>query len=189
MALVCIFLAGCAGIDVSGHGVYPFSARFDASVERDGRQTRFSGAVRVLDSDRGMAQVYGPGGLALYTLEMDHRDLLLMDMWGRTVFQESLPVDGVPGLIAGVLPQARPLMRCSQTCYYPWGSLHFDRSMLPRQVHAGLVHGMDAFFISQPGGIRVLVNRGDTSMEICLQEIQGGRWSKYSMDILEGEKR
>lgn len=142
----------------------------------------FDGALAITSSEHGFAQIFGPGGLAAYSVSVARGEVKLYDMWGRVIREQSVPLDQLLGLIAGVPPGMRYLWRSSldggATVTYTWGTLTADENLLPLELHIKGDPALDVQFIRDENTITLLMNLGSDRLRLTLDVIAGGRWIK-----------
>jgi hypothetical protein len=85
LCLSTILISGCASLRVPEADIYPFQAGFSGTVSVNGEDLSFQGALSLVSSDRGFAQIYGPMGLTLYTADLSEGIVRIYDVWGREV--------------------------------------------------------------------------------------------------------
>jgi hypothetical protein len=173
-------LGGCATLEVPPDGTYPFRAAFTGSATVQGRALSFDGALAVTSSEQGFAQVYGPGGLAAYSVGITEGEVTIHDMWGRIIRQYSVPLDQFLGLIAGEPPRMRYFWKRSldgrASVTYTWGTLVVDGNHLPHELHVKGDPPLDVLFVQGGNTITLLMERGSDRLRLVLDVIQGGRW-------------
>ena len=171
--LLVVILGGCATLPTQPSAAYPFRAEFTFHDESTGEDV--SGAVMLESAGHGIAQAYGPMGLAVATAKIDSGRISVEDTWGQVLYQTSLPIDDLPGLLAGDLPRSK-LLRRSPTeagfCLrYIWGQIDADRSMRPIRLRQG--KSTDLTFTYENG-------------RICLSGTFDGKPLAFDVDVLEG---
>ncbi len=180
-ALWCLLLGGCATLPAPSGGVYPFRAAFVGSGMIEGGSVSFEGALSITSPEQGFAQVYGPGGLAAYSVNVTRGEVKVYDMWGRLVSEYSVPLDQFMGLIAGMPPGMRYLWRRSAdgltSVTDTWGRLVIDERRLPRELHLRGEPGITVNFVEEKGTITLLINRGSDRLRLDLDITRGGRWA------------
>jgi len=173
--------AGCAALRVPSEGAYPFRASFEGTAFIEGRTVPFEGALSIASEDRGLAQIYGPGGIAAYTLDITEDRARLYDLWGKQIEQYSFPGDQFIGLIAGVPPHSRYLWKRSAdggtSVTYSWGNLIIDENALPRELHVRSTPPLDVSFDGKGRTIALMMTRGSDKVGITLTVVEGGRWN------------
>ena len=126
------------------------------------------------------ASVYGPGGLAAYSVDVTQGEVRLLDMWGRLAGRYSIPLDQFLGLMAGAPPDMRYLWRSSfdggESITYTWGTLATNGNLLPRELYVRGDPPLDVRFIQDGKTITLLMNLGTDRLRLTLDVIAGGRW-------------
>lgn len=185
-----LLASGCASLKVPTEGSYPFRARFEGTALVKGEEVRFEGALSIVSRDRGSAQVYGPLGLVLYSLDIAEGKASLYDVWGKKVREYRFPYEKFMGLMAGIPPDTPYLWRSGldhgSSLTYLWGSLTLDEEELPRQVHVKSSPPVDASFTRNGRIITLLMNHGSDKLELSMVVIQGGKWLKGVVGNQEG---
>lgn len=180
--LIIVLLSGCASLRIPEEGAYPFRAAFSGSALVLGETIPFDGGLSIVAGDQGFAQIYGPGGLAAYTLDVKEGKVSLYDMWGKEIDQYSFPGEQFIGLIAGVPPGSRYLWKRSRgngvLITYTWGNLLLDENNLPRELHIRGDPPLNVSFIRKSRTIALMMTRGSDKVELSLSVIEGGRWNK-----------
>lgn len=186
-----IFLAalatGCAGIRVPTEGVFPCRMTFEGrAVSRD-LQIPITGAASLSSTTAGLAQIYGPLGLAAYTIEMQNGEVKISDMWGKGLKTYTVPIKECIGLLAGVPIQRPCLYRRREDggfrLEYLWGQVLLDQSFLPREMHVNAGDGLDLYLVPRGQGIRLLMDRGSDKLDLQIQIVEGGRWRHAQDDL------
>lgn len=180
-ALCLVILAGCARLEISREGLYPFRAEFLAEGTVRGEKTAVSGALVLHSAESGVIQAYGPGGLGTYAVDILPEALIIRDMWGRQADEVDLPVPGAAGLVAGDMPDQAYLYREETSggtrLVYPWGILVVDEKVLPREVHVPSGPGLDISFSPQGRDVILDVVHGPDTLQVRFTIIEGGRWA------------
>lgn len=187
MLFIVLMAAGCAGIQVPIEGVFPCRMQFEGRAEIKGLSIPLTGAAQITSTSAGVAQVYGPGGLAAFTIDMHDGDVKILDMWGRTIKTYSIPLKDCIGFLAGVPYEGPYLYRRSMEkgmqITYPWGNIRLDQALLPREIHVDTGHVLDLLFTPEHEGIHLLINHGSDKLDLQIQILEGGRW-RYAQDNL-----
>ena len=175
-----LMLAGCAHLEVPSQNIYPFRAEFDGEGVFDGSDIRITGALLLKSQGSGLAQIYGPGGTASYTIDIDGANLILKDMWGEKTDVIPLPMRDMVGLFAGDVPRGTYLYREETNegarVIYPWGVLYIDEASLPREIHVKKEPPLVVIFKPQGRNVAIEVSHGLDILRLSLFVIQGGRW-------------
>jgi len=177
-----IYLAwGCAGVHIPlTHDEFPFRAEFDLNGSIQGKKIHYGGAVVLASQTQGLAQLYGPGGLTLYTLKVDEGLITIDDVWGVPLAQYEIPRTDLIGLMAGTVPGGPYLFKrkklSSQILTYTWGSLVLDERLLPEKLHVRNGDGLDIYFDPQGETTKLNIFHGSDTLQLSLSIIQGGRW-------------
>lgn len=178
--LTLVLLAGCAHLEVPRQDIYPFRAEFTARGNVRGTDLDVQGAILLTSPESGIIQTYGPGGVATGTIDITPGGFVLRDMWGRVTDTRDLPLRGIVGLIAGDVPRGSYLYRVrtgdGMRVVYPWGSLHVDEAVLPRELHIEGERALDVGFTASGGTVNLEVRHGADTMWSSLLVRQGGRW-------------
>ncbi|HDP24342.1 MAG TPA: hypothetical protein ENN34_02755 [Deltaproteobacteria bacterium] len=180
LILVLLLSSGCAHLEVTEHEIYPFRAVFDVKGVIDGEEINTTGALLVTSRSSAIAQIYGPGGLAIYTTEISEGTLVLKDTWARVVHSSSVPVKDIVGVIAGDVPRGVYLRRTRaesrDLITYPWGKLLVDSLMRPRQVHLKTTPALEIHLTPGYPDLLLLIMRGSDTVLVSMAITQGGRW-------------
>ena len=183
-ALWCLLLSGCATLPQPSGAVYPFRAALSGSGVIEGRPVGFEGALSITSPEQGHAQIYGPGGLAAYSVNVSRGEVKVYDMWGRLVGESSVPLEKFMGLVAGMPPGTRYLWKRSEnelmTVTYTWGRLVLDERQLPRELHVRGEPEVTVYFVQGKDTITLLINRGSDRLRLDLDVAGGGRWARHS---------
>jgi hypothetical protein len=175
-----LLLSGCAHLEIPAGNTYPYRAEFQGSGMVNGMELNVSGALYLSSMEAGTMEVYGPGGLAVYVIDVQGDTLILKDMWGNKVDEISLPLSDMAGLFAGDVPRGAYLYREQvqegMKVTYHWGRLFIDGKMLPREVHINSDPPIDVKFTPAGKDINLTVDHGQDSIIIKLFIRQGGRW-------------
>jgi hypothetical protein len=178
--LCMLWLSGCAHLEIPAGNTYPFRAEFQGSGMINGMELNVSGALYLSSMRTGTIEVYGPGGLAAYVMDVQGDTLVLKDMWGNKLDEISLPLSDMAGMIAGDVPRGAYLYREKtpegMKVTYHWGGLQVDGKTLPREVHINSDPPVEARFNPAGKEVNVRVNHGRDSIIIQLLVRQGGRW-------------
>lgn len=181
MLALASILSGCASLRIPAEGAYPFRASFEGSALVQGKTIPFQGGLSIVAEDRGLAQIYGPGGLAAFTLDITSDRARLYNLWGKQIDQYSFPGEQFIGLLAGVPPHSRYLWKRSSndgtSVTYSWGNLLLDEYNLPRELHVRSTPPLDLTFAGKGRTIALMMTRGSDKVDITLSVIEGGRWN------------
>lgn len=179
-----LFLTGCASLSIPTADVYPFRAAFEGSASVQGEDINFEGAMAIVSRDRGYAQIYGPMGLAAFTLEISEGRVKVYDVWGKQIKLYTLPAEQFLGLVAGVPPESPYLWKRTRNAMtsvtYTWGNLNIDEDLLPRELHIRGDPSVDASFTGNGRTIRLMMTHGSDKVQLSISVIEGGRWGKAS---------
>ena len=190
LLLALLLASGCASLKVPAEGSYPFRARFDGTAKVKGEEVSFEGALSIVSRDRGSAQIYGPLGLVLYTLDIAEGKVSVYNVWGKKVREYLFPCEAFMGLMAGIPPDTPYLWRRrleeGSSLTYLWGRLTLDGEDLPRLVHVKSTPPVDASFKQQGRIITLLMDHGSDKLELSMVVIQGGRWLQGVVGNEEG---
>jgi hypothetical protein len=185
-----LLASGCASLKVSTEGSYPFRAEFDGSALVKGEEVTFEGALSIVSRDKCFAQIYGPLGLVIYTMDISDGKARLYNVWGTRVREYDFPYDEFMGLIAGIPPDSPYLWKRSveggSSVTYYWGRLGLDDDALPMQVHVKSSPPVDASFTRSDKIIKLMMNHGSDKLELSMVVIEGGRWLKRSVANQQG---
>jgi len=185
MLMLMLLAAGCAGIQVPTEGVFPCRMRFEGRIETKGHEIPVDGAAALSSTSTGLAQLYGPLGLAAFTAHMHDGQIQIMDMWGRTLKTYRVPLKECIGLMAGIPPRGPYLYRRrledGMRFVFIWGEVVLDRAGLPREMRVNSKEGFHVYFRPEGEGIRLLMDRGSDKLELQIRIIEGGRW-RYAQD-------
>jgi hypothetical protein len=177
---ILLLTAGCASLKVPTEGSYPFRARFDGTALVKGEEVSFQGALSVVSRDKASAQIYGPLGLVLFTMDIDGGRARLYNVWGRMVNEYDFPYDEFVGIVAGIPPDTPYLWMRSTgegaSVKYLWGSILLDGADLPRQVHVQSSPPVDAVFTRDNKIITLMMEHGSDKLKLSMDVIEGGRW-------------
>lgn len=180
LLMLMLLMAGCAGIQVPTEGVFPCRMRFEGRIETKGQEIPVAGAAALSSTSTGLAQLYGPLGLAAFTAHMQDGQIQIMDMWGRTLKTYSVPLKESIGLMAGIPPRGPYLYRQrlddGTRFVYVWGEVVLDHAGLPRELRVNSGEGLHGYFRPEGEGIRLLMNRGSDKLDLQIRIIEGGRW-------------
>lgn len=180
MLFITLIFTGCARIQVPLDNTFPYRAEFEGEAIVGGQVTPISGAICLHSATSGVAQVYGPGGLAAYSIALQDGEVKLMDMWGNALdtFRVPLP-DGI-GLLAGVPPGGTYLYQRTvaqgRRIVYLWGELLLDEGLRPRELHVTQGQAFDCTFVPDVAGMGLLIQRGSDKLTLTFHSMQGGRW-------------
>jgi hypothetical protein len=185
-----LMVSGCASLRVPEAGSYPFRAEFDGNALVKGEEVSFQGALSIVSRDKGFAQIYGPLGLVIYTMDISDGKARLYNLLGKKVREYDFPYEEFMGLIAGIPPDTPYLWKRSveggSSVTYYWGRLVLDESALPRQVHVKSSPPVEASFTQGNKIIKLMMDHGSDKLELSMVVIEGGRWLKRSAVNEEG---
>lgn len=180
MLLATVLAAGCARIQVPLDGTFPYRAEFEGESCVGGQVSPISGAICLTSATAGVAQVYGPGGLAAYTITLQDGEVKLMDMWGAPLATFTVPLSDGIGLLAGVPPGGAYLYQRTvsqgRRIVYLWGELVLDEGLRPRELHVKQGQAFDCTFVPDVAGMGLLIQRGSDKLTLTFHSMQGGRW-------------
>lgn len=180
LVLSALVLSGCAHVQVPLEGAFPFRAEFEGEAFIAGQSQTLSGAACINSASAGLAQLYGPGGLALYTIALEDGAIKVMDLWGSLLHTTTLPIKDGLGLLAGVPPAGAYLYQRTtaegQRIVYAWGEVLLDTDLRPREMHVRRGGALDLYFRPEAQGIRLLIHRGSDTLSLQIRTVQGGRW-------------
>jgi hypothetical protein len=175
-----LLLVGCAHLEVPSKSIYPFRAEFNGSGVINGVDTRISGALYLTSGGSGIVEIYGPGGMASYTVDINRDNLILKDMWGNKTDEMTLPLNDIAGLFAGDVPRGAYFYKkktaCGTKVNYSWGGLCIDDNSLPKEVQVHSNPPLELIFSSQGKNVILKVSHGLDTLRITLMIRQGGRW-------------
>jgi hypothetical protein len=161
--------------------------RFEGRVETKGLDIPITGAANLNSTSAGLAQIYGPLGLAAFTAQMQDGKMKIMDMWGRTLKTYTIPLKECLGLLAGVPLEGSYLYRrrvgSGLQIVYVWGEVLLDNALLPREMHVKTGEGLNLYFTPLGEGIHLLMDRGSDKLDLQIQILEGGRW-RHAQDNL-----
>lgn len=185
-----LMVSGCASLKVPVEGSYPFRAEFDGNAVVKGEEVSFQGALSIVSRDKGFAQIYGPLGLVIYTMDISDGKARLFNVWGKKVREYDFPYEQFMGLVAGIPPDTPYLWKRSvdggSSVTYLWGRLVLDGNALPRLVHVKSSPPVDASFSQDNKIIKLMMGHGSDKLELSMFVIEGGRWLKRSVGNEEG---
>ncbi|MDT8273417.1 MAG: hypothetical protein RRA35_09525 [Desulfomonilia bacterium] len=180
LILVLLLSSGCAHLEVKEHEIYPFRAIFDVTGTVGGEVINTSGAMLITSRSSAIAQIYGPGGLAMYTAEISEGTLVLKDTWARVVHSSSVPVKDIVGVVAGDVPRGIYLRRTRAESHdlitYTWGKLLMDSLIRPRQVHVNTKPALEIHLTPAHPDLLLLIMRGSDTVLVSVAITEGGRW-------------
>ncbi|MBN2298542.1 MAG: hypothetical protein JXM72_08105 [Deltaproteobacteria bacterium] len=182
--LICVMtfflFLGCAGLSVPESNQYPFRAEFEAVAVVDGETLRVNGALFITSSTSGIAEIYGPSGLSVFTLHMQEGELSVLDTWGRQLNRYSIPLKDIIGLIAGTPPHGLYLFKKksqdSLKVTYTWGYLFLGKDQLPKEIHIRGEPSLDAVFSIDGNILTLLIIYGSDTLHLSVDIKEGGRW-------------
>jgi len=175
-----LMLSGCAHLEIPTVDTYPFRAEFQGNGKINGMDLNVTGAMYLSSMKNGAVEVYGPGGLAAFLIDVQGDTLVLKDMWGNKEKEVSLPLSDMAGLFAGDVPRGAYLYREKtpegMKVTYHWGRLFVDDRMLPQEIQINADPPIEVKFAPTGKDIHLTVNHGGESFVIKLLVRQGGRW-------------
>ncbi len=181
-----MLLTSCASLKIPNADVYPFRAVFEGRASVQGEDISFKGALAIVSRDHGYAQIYGPMGLAAFTLDISQGQVKIYDVWGKQIKQYTLPAEQFLGLIAGVPPESPYLWKRTRndttSVTYTWGNLHVDEDLLPQELHIRGNLPADAIFTRKDGTIGLMMTYGSDKVQLSISVVSGGRWGKGSFN-------
>ena len=172
---LCLFwLSACASLPQVAPGAFPLRAEF--SCRWAGAEA--AGALLLDSATSGLAQAYGPMGLAAATARVSAGQLSVEDVWGQVFFSDRLPLEDLPGILAGELPRRGLVSRRRTeqgTCLrYVWGRVWLDQRELPVRIVVGQATDLQLGFAA--GRLNVQGQVGERPLELELRVLEGGRW-------------
>jgi hypothetical protein len=171
-------VSGCASLPPSPQTCYPFRAAFEARMGQDEGLKSMAGALLLESSDRGLAQAYGPMGLASGTVRIADGRLSLEDVWGQSLGDSELPLRDLPGLLAGDLPRRGLISSRRQAdgrrLRYVWGLIWLDAAGRPARIAVG--SDTDLWLESAAGRLAVRGCVAGLDLELDLEVLEGGCW-------------
>lgn len=171
-------LSGCASLPPVAPSCYPFRAAFEARLGPAGDSRSMAGALLLEDSDRGLAQVYGPMGLAAGTVRIADGRLSLEDVWGQILGSSELPLRNLPGLLAGDLPCRGLIANRRQAdgrrLRYVWGQIWLDAAGRPARIAVG--PDTDLRLEAAGGHLAARGSFAGRELELDLEVLEGGCW-------------
>ena len=183
-----IILSGCATLQVPEDKVFPFRASFEGTAVIDGEEHAFQGAMKMVSSTSAFAQVYGPAGITLYSVNASQDLLIVNDMWGKPLKKEALPQDGFLRLLAGLPPDSPYIWKSTEDrgsrLIFHWGTLILDRFLLPLDLDVRTTPAIHAAFLRDGRTITLMMTRGSDKVVLTMQVLEGGRW-EYGISLDE----
>jgi len=178
--LIFPFILGCASLSVPVPDQYPFRAEFSTFAVIGEKELRADGALFIKSDTEGVAQIYGPGGFTAFTLDMKDGVLAVLDAWGRQLYQYSVPLEDIAGLIAGTPPRGRYLFKRKSgeklKVTYAWGSILLGENMVPAEIHVRGDTRLDVSFDSDGNTLTLLIICGSDTLRLSIKIKEGGRW-------------
>ncbi len=175
-----LVLSGCAHLEIPTVDTYPFRAEFQGKGVINGMDLYVAGAMYLSSMKSGAVEIYGPGGLAVYLIDVQGDRLILKDMWGNKIDVISLPVSDMAGLFAGDVPRGAYFCREKTPegtrVTYHWGRLSVDDRTLPLEVQTNSDPPIEVKFAPEGKDIQLTVRHGKDSIVLKLLVRQGGRW-------------
>jgi len=178
-SLLC--LTACASVQIDKKGAFPFRAAFEIEGTVEGKPLGFSGALLADSADNAVAQIYGPGGIAVYTVRINGRSISVTDSWNAPVMDFKLPINGIAGIFAGIAPSGFKYSKnisneCKKVSYI-WGYVILDAESMPLQMRINDKEPVKADFRTSSGGIDLMIERGSDNFVLHINVIEGGRWN------------
>lgn len=177
--LIC-FISGCATVKIEQKNIFPFRAEFGIKGNLRNFGTDLNGAILIISPETGVSQIYGPGGIAVYTLKLENGNARLTDIWDREINGYRVPVKDIAGLLAGLPPSG---LRCAKKnengeteLSYFWGDVILDKDILPVKIYIKGEQKISAVFSRTSGGIDLMIAWGTDNFIINIITIEGGRW-------------
>ncbi|HNY64552.1 MAG TPA: hypothetical protein PKM41_03885 [Deltaproteobacteria bacterium] len=181
-----LLASGCASLKVPTEGSYPFRAEFQGRAQVNGEEVGFQGAMSIVSNRSGSAQIYGPLGLVLYTMDISDGKARLYNVWGTKIREYEFDYEEFMGLMAGIPPDTPYLwkrqLKQGMAVSYLWGRLVLDEHALPREVHVRSSPPVNASFTHDGKIITLMMDRGSDTLQLSMFVIQGGRWLKGSLN-------
>jgi hypothetical protein len=184
--MIC-FLTGCATLKIEQKNVFPFRAEFEIKGNIQNTGTGLNGAMLITSPETGVSQIYGPGGIAVYTLKLDNGNARLTDTWDREINGYKVPVKDIAGLLAGIPPSG---LRCTKknengetAVKYLWGDVILDKFLLPVEMNIKGEQKISAVFSRTAGGIDLMMTWGSDNFIINIFVIEGGRWKDAESEM------
>jgi hypothetical protein len=182
--ILVLLVSGCASLKISTEESYPFRAELDGTAVVKGEEVSFQGALSIVSRDKGSAQIYGPLGLVVYTMDISDGKARLYNVWGKKVREYDFPYEEFMGLMAGIPPDTPYLWKRSveggSSVSYLWGKLVLDKNTLPRKVHVKSSPPVNASFTQKGKIITLMMDHGSDKLDISMDVLEGGRWLKGS---------
>jgi hypothetical protein len=184
--LIC-FISGCATVNIEQKNVFPFRAEFEIKGNIQNTGTGLNGAMLITSPETGVSQIYGPGGIPVYTLKLDNGNARLSDTWDREINGYKVPVKDIAGLLAGIPPSG---LRCTKknengetAVKYLWGDVILDKFLLPVEINIKGEQKISAVFSRTAGGIDLMMTWGSDNFIINIFVIEGGRWKDAESEM------
>ena len=184
--LIC-FISGCATVNIEQKNVFPFRAEFGIKGNTRNFGTDLNGAMLISSTESGVLQLYGPVGIAVYTLKLDNGKARLTDTWDREINGYKVPVKDIAGLLAGIPPSG---LRCTKknengetAISYFWGDVILDKYLLPVEMNIKGEQKINALFSRTAGGIELMITWGTDNFIINIFTIEGGRWKDAESEM------
>jgi len=184
--MICI-MAGCATVNIEQKNVFPFRAGFGIRGTIRNSGIDLNGAMLISSPESGVSQIYGPGGIAIYTLELDSGNARLTDTWNREIDSYKVPVTDIAGLLAGIPPSG---LRCTKknengetAVKYLWGDVVLDKHLLPVEMNIKGNQNISAVFSRTTRGIDLMITWGSDNFIINIYVIEGGRWKDAESEM------
>jgi hypothetical protein len=184
--MIC-FMTGCATVKIEQKNVFPFRAEFGIKGNTRNFRTDLNGAMLITSPESGISQIYGPGGIAVYTLKLDNGNARLTDTWDNEISSYMVPVKDIAGLLAGIPPSG---LRCTRknengetTLSYFWGDVILDKHLLPVEMNIKGEQKINAVFSRTSRGIDLMITWGSDNFNINIFAIEGGRWEDAESEM------
>jgi hypothetical protein len=184
--MIC-FMTGCATVKIEQKNIFPFRAEFEIKGNIQKIETSLNGAMLITSPETGVSQIYGPGGIAVYTLKLDDGNARLTDTWDREINGYKVPVKDIAGLLAGIPPSG---LRCTKknengetAVKYLWGDVILDKFLLPVEMNIKGEQKISAVFSRTAGGIDLMMTWGSDNFIINIFVIEGGRWKDAESEM------
>lgn len=181
------FMTGCATLKIEQKNVFPFRAEFEIKGNIQNTGTGLNGAMLITSRETGVSQIYGPGGIPVYTLKINDGNARLTDTWDREINGYKVPVKDIAGLLAGIPPSG---LRCAKknengetAVKYLWGDVILDKFLLPVEMNIKGEQKISAVFSRTAGGIDLMMTWGSDNFIINIFVIEGGRWKDAESEM------
>jgi hypothetical protein len=191
IVMIC-FVTGCATLKIEQKNNFPFRAEFVIKGSTRSSWTDLNGAMLITSPEAGISQIYGPGGIAAYTIKLDNGYARLSDTWDREIDSYTVPVKDIAGLLAGIPPSG---LRCTKKIEngeteisYFWGDVILDEHLLPVKMNIKGEQKIIAVFSRTTGGIDLMITWGSDNFIINIFTIEGGRWKDAESEMQDMRK-